>query len=55
MKPQMASVGLLKAKKLAEAIESNYHREHRIKADADELMQLCTGALEEVRQELVTN
>ena len=55
MKPQMASVGLLKAKKLAEAIESNYHREHRIKADAEELMQLCSGALEEVRQELVIN
>ncbi len=55
MKPQMASVGLLKGKKLAEAIESNYHRENRIKADADELMQLCAGALEEVRQELVTN
>lgn len=52
MKPQMSSVGLIKAKKLAESIESNYHREHRIKAEAEELMQDCANALEEVRNEL---
>ena len=52
MKPQMSSVGLIRAKKLAESIESNYHREHRIKAEAEELMQDCANALEEVRKEL---
>ncbi|MEO6167587.1 MAG: ATP-binding protein [Chitinophagales bacterium] len=52
MKPQMASVGLLKAKKLAESIESNYHREERIAGDVEELMKECSAALEEVRQEL---
>ncbi|HUM48390.1 MAG TPA: response regulator, partial [Chitinophagales bacterium] len=54
MKPQMASLGLERAKKLAENIESNYHREERIAADADELMIECAAALEEVRQELGT-
>ncbi|MEO6167586.1 MAG: ATP-binding protein [Chitinophagales bacterium] len=52
MKPQMASVGLERAKKLAENIESNYHREERIAADVTELMNDCAAALEEVRHEL---
>lgn len=52
MKPQLASLGLLKAKKICESIESNYHREERIADDATGLLEECAAALEEVKQEL---
>ncbi|MEP7128675.1 MAG: ATP-binding protein [Chitinophagales bacterium] len=55
MKPQMASLGLSRAKKLAETIESNYHREERISGDVELLMNDCTAALEEVKSELKVN
>ena len=44
--------GLMKAKKMCESIEQNYHREERIAEDATELLNECTAALEEVKQEL---
>lgn len=52
MKPQLASLGMSNAKKLAESIESNYHREERIHPAAEILLTECLAALEEVRLEL---
>lgn len=55
MKPQMASLGMARAKKMAETIESNYHREERIPVDAAVLLDECAAALLEVKRELEIN
>lgn len=55
MKPQLASLGMSNARKLAESIESNYHREERIQPAAEVLITQCLAALEEVKQEMGMN
>ncbi len=52
MKPQLKSLGMMSASKLAEKIESEYYREHDIPANAEALIQECSSAVQEVRKEL---
>ncbi len=52
MKPQLKSLGMMIASKLAEKIESEYYREHDIPANAEALIPECSSAVQEVRKEL---
>jgi signal transduction histidine kinase/CheY-like chemotaxis protein/HPt (histidine-containing phosphotransfer) domain-containing protein len=52
MKPQLAGLGLHHIRQLAESIETNFHREEKIRQEAVLVLKYGQQAVEEVRHEL---